>query len=499
MSPRQTVIFLAIALFLLNFITALCLINEGLFHCDSVMLAQATEKTYATGLLAPSLNGRYGAVIVNSLVYLPFFLAGQNADFATRLSGILFHSLSIVALFLFVRQILGSLRVAFFSALLFSFTPFYFVPNTYGKEHGAAMFFLLLSFYLLLRGLNKKSLSLLSLAGISFVFSVSIRESMLAAIPLFILLYLSAEVSINPVRVIIPPDRLKLKFILPSALSLLLGLSLLYFMYLKKVIYQTFFIKDTATVFFLSIFSRSFKLALSDLFTSIHPVLFVFSLCGAVKMLYDKKIFPALFLLSCFLLIFYFGNTSCYVARHLDLVAIPVFVFAAYALSQACLKYKWMVFFLILSFVLSMFIFIYPLLYIRHRYNGEKQFALYVSAKTENNAIIIAMDYVPFIEYYAKRKAIVYPIADMAKMNNFISEINGYLKQGIPVYLKDLSLSYDTGQGGFLAKALMDNYDMILVGNKLTEDFHRPELKFRFYRDSLLKIQLKKRGKDVAG
>lgn len=498
MPPRQTVIFLALALFLLNFITALAFINEGLFHCDSVMLAQATEKTYATGRLHPELNGRYGAVIVNSLLYLPFFLAGQNADFATRFSSVLFHSLSIVALFLFVRQILGSLRVAFFSALLFSFTPFYFVPNTYGKEHGAAMFFLLFSFYLLLCGLNKKSLALLSLAGASFVFSVSIRESMLTTIPLFILLYLSPEVSIRPARIIILPDGLKLKSILSSALPLLLGLSLLYFTYLKGVIYRTLFIKDTATVFFLGLFSHIFKSVLFDLFSSMHPAVIIFSIFGAVKMLYDKKIFPALFFLFCFLSIFYFGNTSCYAARHLDLIAIPVFVFAAYLLSDVYLKYKWMVFLVLLSFVLSMFIFIYPLLYIRHQYSGEKQFALYVNAKTGNNAIIIAMDYAPFIEYYARRKAIGYPIADKVQIDNFISKINGYLKQGIPVYLKELSLSYDSRLGrGLLAKALMDNYDLVLVGKKLTEDFHQPELEFRFYPDSLLKIEPKKRGEDV--
>jgi len=496
-SPRQAVIFLALALFLLNFIAALAYINEGLFHCDSVMLAQAVEKSYASGRLAPALNGRYGLVIVNSFLYLPFYLAGQNADFATRLSSILFHSLSIVALFLFIRRMLGSLRTAFFSALLFSFAPFYFVPNTYGKEHGASIFFLLLSFYSLLRGMEKKSPLLLGLAGISFVFSVSVRESMLVTIFLFVRLYFSPTVSVSPPRVIIPPDRFRLKLILSSALPLLLGLSLLYFTYLKKVIYQTLFIRDAATVYFLGIFSPVFKLALSDLLSSIHPLLFIFSFLGFLKMLYDKKIFPALFFLSCFLLVFYFGNTSCYVSRHLDLIIIPVFVTAAYLLSDIYLKYRWAALSLALSFVLSMVIFMQPMLYFRSQYNGEKRFALYVNEKTEKNAIIIAMDYKPFIKYYGRRRAIDYPIADRRKINDFIAEINGYLSKGIPVYMKELSMDYDLNRGGLLMKALSGSFDLIPMGRRLTENFHRPELDFQFYSDVLVKIQPKKRGADV--
>ena len=94
-----------ILLFLLNFITGMLFINEGLFHHDSVRLAQAVEKTYKTGRLQPAVRGRYGLVVVNSLIYLPFFLLGQNADFATRFSSILFHSLSIVALFLLIKEL----------------------------------------------------------------------------------------------------------------------------------------------------------------------------------------------------------------------------------------------------------------------------------------------------------------------------------------------------------------------------------------------------------
>lgn len=101
-------------LFLLNFITSLLFINEGLFHFDSVVLAQAVEKTYATGMLHPAHKGRYGSVIINAIMHLPFHILGKNADFTVRLSSILFHSLSIVALFLFVEALFNNRILALF-------------------------------------------------------------------------------------------------------------------------------------------------------------------------------------------------------------------------------------------------------------------------------------------------------------------------------------------------------------------------------------------------
>src|SRR5512135_724563 len=85
-----------LALFLLNFAVGILLINEGLFHHDSVLLAKAVEDVFRTGRLQPAFHGRYASVAINTVLYLPFFIFGSNADLSVRLSSVLFHALSIV-------------------------------------------------------------------------------------------------------------------------------------------------------------------------------------------------------------------------------------------------------------------------------------------------------------------------------------------------------------------------------------------------------------------
>jgi hypothetical protein len=136
-----------------------------------------------------------------------------------------------------------------------------------------------------------------------------------------------------------------------------------------------------------------------------------------------------------------------------------------------------------------MFIFMHPMLVFRHYYNGEKQFALYAKEKTEDNAIIIAMDDSPFIDYYGNRKAIGHPVGDIRQLDDFINIIKGYLKDGRPVYLIESGLRYDPD--GFLEIALKRNFSISIVGEKLSEDYHRPELKLQTYHQRLFKLNFK--------
>jgi len=479
--------YIIILLFLLNFILGLSFINEGLFHYDSVLLAQAVEKTYEKGLLQPSSRGRYGAVIINLIIYYPFFLFGQNADFALRFSSVLFHSLSIVVLFYFINELFNDRLLAFFVSLLFSFTPFYFVPNTYGKEHGLSMFILLLSLYLLYAGLNKKSPILVSISSFLVAFSTTVRESMLMAIPLYFLLYLKPEISIRPFKVTFLQERFNLKWISAATVPLIIVFCFVFFIYLRSEIYNYIFITNYATtVNFTGLFSKFLLQALKDLFISIPVLMFVFFLLGILKMIWDKKIFISLFFIFWLLLIFYFGNQKGYCPRYLEIITIPVYVFASYVLAVLYRKSKSIAICIIIYCIAYMGIVMYPLLIFRHHYNGEKQFALYVNEKTEPNAIVIAMDDSPFIEYYGKRKTITYPIDSQDKINNFIKRIDAYLNDNAPVYLISSSFSYDAG--GNFKKILSENFDLTLIGKKLTEDYHRPELKFQFYYEQLFKV-----------
>lgn len=484
---RRTVLAI-LFLFLLNFIAGLAFLNEGLFHCDSVILAQAVENTYKQGALQPALNGRYGSVILNSILYFPYYLAGGNADFATRLSSVLFHSLSIVVLFLFVKELFGDSLQAFFSGLLFSFAPFYFGPNTYGKEHGMSMFFLLLSLYLLVCAGRTKSVARLILASIFYGFSISIRESMLIAFALFSLFYFSPSVHLRPVKITIAEEKLKPLFLVSAFGPFLAIFGAIFFSYLNTIIFRTIFVRSTNTVSFISLFSPVLHRALGDLLTALPSVLFLFFVIGLVTMAKTKNLFQYLSALLWLLLIFYFGNTNGYAARHLDLITIPIVIFASYALRSLYAKDKLVSAAFLVYIVSSMFAYMYPMLEFRHRYNGEKQFALFVKEHTEENAVIIAMDDSYHIQYYAERESVTHPVGNAEETNKFILQLKERLKEGRPLYIIESGFGYDPE--GVFRNALLDNFKMQLIGRRLAEDFHHPELQLQTYNEGLFKLQL---------
>lgn len=204
---------------------------------------------------------------------------------------------------------------------------------------------------------------------------------------------------------------------------------------------------------------------------------------------FKKDLFLWLFFFIWLMLIFYFGNINSYVARYLDLPIIAVYVFAGYALSELYKTYKIAALSITIYCVLCMFIFMLPMLEFRHRYNGAKQFALYVKEKTKDNAIVIAMDDGPFIEYYGHRRTLGHPIGDTLKINNLVGDINKYLKKEVPVYLIESGLAYDPGM--LFKNALFGNFNVSIVGEKLTEDYHRPDAGLRLYYEKLFKIEPK--------
>ncbi|MCX5666773.1 MAG: glycosyltransferase family 39 protein [Candidatus Omnitrophica bacterium] len=411
-----------LSLFVVNLAMGFLLINEGLFHQDAVILAKAVENTYANGRLQPAVRGRYGCVLINSILYFPFYKLGQNADFATRFSSVLFHALSIAAFFLFIYEYFGNRVQALFGALLLSVTPFYFSPNTYGKEHGMSIFFFLTALYLLRRSLRKNNILLLSVSSFVLGFAVSVRESIIIAAPLYFLLYLDPQICLKPPGIRLPDGRLRLKYLCALLLPFALTFLFLYLSYLKPAIYRELLIHDDTTISFMGISSPYLRLAFGDLYKSVSSLLFLFAALGAMQLLMKEKIFPVLLSFSWFLLILYFGNLDMYAPRFLDIVILPVHILASYALAKLYSKDKAVAAIIVVYLVSSMFISMYPSLKFRHSYNGEKKFALFVKDKTEPNAIIVTMDDALFIEYYAGRKTLTHPINNWKEMHPFLRQ-----------------------------------------------------------------------------
>jgi hypothetical protein len=497
---NKSVTIALILLFLLNFSAGLIYLNEGLFHFDSVWLARAVENTYKTSMLHPQVKGRYGSVLINLIVYLPFYLMGQNADLSVRVSSVLFHALSVVAFFLFIRELFKNTIQAFFAGLLLSFTPFYFQPNTYGKEHGASLFFALLAFYFLVKGLNRNSLILSNLASALFIFSVSIREGMLILLPFFLLVYFEPLITMKPLNVTFPKERCKPKFIIPFFLFFCVVFSFPFFFYLKDVIFDTLTFRGSlGNNFFVGFTRLVFENAFPDLFISMPFLLFLLYFFGIFLMLRDKKYFKVAFFILWSLTIFYLGNLIGYSARTLEVIMVAIYGLASYALCYLYGKRKIVAYSLVIYIVLSMFLFMLPMLEFRHSYNGAKRAALLISRDTPDNSLIIAHDFWVFLDYYGNRKTLKFPESTSdpestrERVDEFVNKVKGILNNKVPVYIVADALNNFCFL--ILRTSLLGNFDFTFVKQYLNEDYHRPELQINLFKERLFRVRL--RPKDI--
>ncbi|MCX5712720.1 MAG: hypothetical protein NTY47_06625 [Candidatus Omnitrophica bacterium] len=391
-------------------------------------------------------------------------------------------------LFIFIRQIFFSNAVAFFSASLFSFVPYYFIPNTFGKEHGMALFFMLLAFSLVLSGIRNNSCFILAVSALIYCVSVAVRESVLTVLPFYALLFFSPRISFKPFRISTPGLKLKYIFYFFGVLFSVLGA--MYLIYLKNTLWQAIFVRDYASVNFSGIISISTLRALNDLLMPNQLLLAIFVIPGIFLMMRreNNKFWP-IFFLSLMGLFFYFANTTSYTSRYLDIAAIPVYIFTSYSIWGIFQKNKRIAIAILFFLLINMFLFMLPMLNFRHHYNGEKRFAEFVNRATPAGSIIVTMDDAPFIEYYGKRAAITHPIDDAAKISEFIFGLRGYLDRGRAVYLSGSGFSYDPKKIFF--KAINENFNLNAVGSALCEDYHRPELGFQLYRQQLYKLTVK--------
>lgn len=313
---------------------------------------------------------------------------------------------------------------------------------------------------------------------------------MIAAIPIFALLFVKPDTATSrPLHEKTVNERGLTRTFFWTATAFLFGFLLLFFTYGMNEYYDSLFIRDESYVGFLGFFSPVLLLAVNELFVSVPALMFLFAAYGIFNMRRDGEYFLPLFLLAWFLLIVFFGNTAGYVVRHLDVVIVPVCIASAYALDRLFLKEKIVALILLTYFVGSMIFFMYPMLSVRRLYNGEKRFALFVKEKTENNAVVIAMDDHVFIQYYGNRRTKGHPVGNADQMRDFVKKVTADIENGTPVYMIETAYQYD--ELGLFEKAVVDNFDVQFVGAHICEDYHRPELGLRFYEQKLFKLGLK--------
>ncbi|MBU2633712.1 MAG: glycosyltransferase family 39 protein [Nanoarchaeota archaeon] len=108
--------------------------------------------------------------------------------FSGRLLSILFGALSVLIIYLLGAEMFNK-KVGFISAFILTFSPFYLI-NTLAEMDIAMTFFILLSAYLMIRGLKEENKSLLILSYIFFGIAVLTKTIAATFLPAFVIFFI---------------------------------------------------------------------------------------------------------------------------------------------------------------------------------------------------------------------------------------------------------------------------------------------------------------------
>ena len=146
-----------------GFIFRLINVNTRVLLGDPPHFAIQAINFFNSGLLVIWDQSTYLWYAFTSIFYGIFGIT----QFASRFSSLLFGTLSIFAIYLFVLEFSGNKRLALISAMIYAFAPG-FIWQAADEHDISALFFIITSFYTLIRGLKRDSKYYLILSGIIF-------------------------------------------------------------------------------------------------------------------------------------------------------------------------------------------------------------------------------------------------------------------------------------------------------------------------------------------
>jgi|SRR3972149_3418606 len=484
-------------LFIISLGLRLIYMNPGLFESDSVGVAIAVEETYKTGNMRGTFNGRYGSTIINLLTYIPYHLITgiESAEKTIILTEIFFASFSVIILFLFLQRIFDNKFISLIAALLFSISPIFLSVTTYGNAIGLEIFFILASFYMLADFHKTNSRIRLAMSSSFIAFSVMIRESALIFIPFYFLFYLNPVIKNSFTKdngkfISFNQEVFKSRNLIAAFIPFLLifGAYVYYFFY--NILYKTLFIPDDGSgkiVEFLGFFSIVFEKSIKDLIFDLNILGIVLFIGGLIIFWksFENKFYFIFFLLWAGLFL-YFGNTSTYSPYYLAIISIPFFVFISVFLNYLYKENRILGIICIAFIIFLLFAQIRPILDYRHKFSGEKEYALWVKDQVPSDSKVIVMNDDVFFNYYGHLDTLGHPIGDPEATNTLMKDINSLLKNGTNMYIVDSAYSYDPGR--IFLIALYQNFDIEGVGMHMVEDYHKATILDTRYNEGLYKI-----------
>lgn len=470
------------ALFLGALFLRMTYVHAGLGHCDEVLLAQAVEKTAAAGTLHGAVGGRYGAVLLNLLFYLPYHaLTGANAE-KVILYGSLVTGAGAVAAFAFLyRTIFGSLGGALLAGVFLATNRLFLNISTGGKENVAQTLFLLLGFSLAVLGAKKGSRKLKAFGFLLYAFSVTVHETALSLLPVFLLLWLFNERE--------PVKRVRSLALEGAGLAALLALP--FFLYIIKYLRHSLSMVDNDTVKFLGLFSEAQPIALAEVpLVAGWPCLALAVLGSALAARKPRLLAPLLLMVATF---FYYANLSAYTTRYQLLPLLALLLLAAHGgewlANRAGEGRRAAVALAVMALAVggAGFWSALPLLREHAAACGPKEVGLLVKRSTPPNAVVVSMDMAPYFEYYGERKTYLHP-QNKAEVEEFATMLATLARGGTQVYADDSAFSYDHRK--FFLDAIRRSFVARTVGKAANEPWNGSELAPRRYEDSIYQLVL---------
>jgi len=480
--------------FLLSFLLRLSFISKGPYHLDCLNLAIVSEKTLITHTLYHLYGVGYPLVVLlgSLFIFLMKTISIPDPVFSVNLMSAVFSSLAVVTFYAMVKRLLDPWS-AILSSIILSVLPSFLSVSVYGTSHTPSLFFLFLGLFFLLKHKESGLKRDLLWAGLGFGFmgGCRLQDLILMIVPAS---FLWERAHRQPVRSF---------FMFWSLAFLVSGAFYLPFLSGKSApSYQIEFYEFWRTGLlsnFRGFLSPSLGNTMAIMVLNFFPVGFMLA-AGGFFLLGRQAPKTFLFLILWFVVpTLFYGNLYSTVSRFLVFSMVPLTIGLGYMLSWLLRSpYKIMSYSSLFFFFLTIYLMtnsIHPLLAFRHHYALLPQFAQWIEKNTEKNAQIIVGDEGLFIEYYAHRGILgrprmtpSVPFLNESSLNGFKNTLDSLLDQEIPVYIDSDGLySYDPGQR--FSRLIKENYFLIFKGRHLSEDWHRGELDWGVYWQSLYKIQ----------
>lgn len=470
-----------LALFSLSFFYRLHFMNDGLFHHDEVLLAEAVEGSLENRQLLGTINGRYGTVLLNILFYAPYkWITGNGSEKTIVFTAILSGGFLAAAIYALVLEWCRDRASGFFSSVFLSFNYLFLTTSTTGKEHTHQILFVALAFWLFHRGARTASPALKILGSASFAFALAVHESTIPLIPVFVAYIVLVNRTVN--------RDIKGQILDLAVLCSLLAVPFIF--YLGGILYKTLTSKGSSIVSFVGLFSPILPVAMRNLFTATGIALDVLLLVGIAANVRNLHIvIPSVLWL---LLFFYYANTSGFTPRHLIPILLPIAILGGMGAGFLVRKVKRSP----LQAVAGLFVILavcgygihrsYPLIDFRKDYCGPKEMAEFVRANTEPDATVITMDESVYIRYYAEREVMSHPLGDYAANRDFVEGVRKMSLSGRRFYVNSTAFSYDPMK--HFERLMTENFHFLCVGEVMDEQFLRPELEFKTCSNKLFRL-----------